>query len=324
MDFKDVQKRIFELTDREEYYKNNGVLSKEYYQKLAKRVVNNTEVYIFDDLIPAGQNFNIVKHTRFIPVPLHTHNFIELNYIYSGTCTEYIDNRKVTLTKGQICLIDTSVPHSIDNTTEDDIIINILVKKDYFIQQLTQETFKSSIVFDFILSALSETQSHDQYIVFKNNEYDQIRLIIDQILYEYFENRIGNNKIIENLIAILFTLLVRNFEYDTNKKEKKSKDQIVALLKYIDKNFMDLTLPKLAQQFNYTSSYLSTLLKRETGKNFSQLILEKKLNQAEFLLQNTNKSIQECARESGFSNTTYFYSKYKEYFLKMPSINREN
>ncbi|TPR55551.1 AraC family transcriptional regulator [Enterococcus sp. OL5] len=319
MDFHSVHQTLLELNEREKHYKEHPVLSQEYYQKLSKKNVKNDEVYIFDDLIPTGQNFNVVKHTRFIPVPLHVHNFIELNYIYSGKCTQIIDGKKVTLTKGQICLIDISVPHSIETTSEEDIIINILVKKDYFIKQLSQEKFSSSIVFDFILNALSETQSHNQYIVFQKSEYDQIQLIIDQILYEYFEKKVGNTLIIENLIAILFTLLVRNFNYDTNRKEKKNKEQIVNLLQYIDKHFMNLTLADLAKRFNYTSNYLSILLKKETGKNFSQLILEKKLDQAEILLQHTEKTIQECAEESGFSNITFFYEKYKNYFHKFPS-----
>ena len=322
MNFDFIAENLFELTEREEYYKENNELSIDYYQKLITKQINNQEVYVFDDLIPSGKNFNIVKHTRFVKVPSHIHNFIELNYIYSGSCTQIIDSKRVILKTGQICLIDTSVPHSIENTNEKDIIINILVKKEYFIKQLSQDSYRSSIVFDFILNALSETQNHNQYIVFENNEYDQIRLTMDQILYEHLENKIGSDKIIENLISILFSLLVRNFEYVTNKKEKRSKNQIVGLLEYIDKNFMDITLSSLAEHFNYTSSYISTLLKTETGKNFSQFILDKKLEFAETLLQNTSKSIQECAEESGFTNSTYFYEKYKKHFGKMPSENR--
>lgn len=319
MDFQAMKQTLSALTDREINYQQKPILSKDYYQKLTKKKIKNNDVYVFDDMIPTGQNFNVVKHTRFIPVPLHIHNFIELNYIYSGQCIQIIDGKKVILTKGEICLIDISVPHSIETTLEDDIIINILVKKDYFIKKLSQEHFSSSIVFDFILNALSDTQSHDQYIVFKKGESDQMKLIIDQILYEYYEEKVGKNIIIENLISILFTLLVRNFNYDTNRKEKKNKEHVVQLLQYIDGNFMNITLPALANEFNYTTSYLSTFLKKETGKNFSQLILEKKLEHAEILLQHTNKTIQECAEESGFSNITFFYDKYKKHFEKLPS-----
>ena len=322
MDFYAVNEQLFRLTDREKYYQEHSELSKDHYQKLITTQINNQKVYVFDDLIPVGKNFNIVKHTRFVPVPSHIHNFIELNYIYSGSCTQIIDNSKVTLTKGQICLIDTSVPHSIENTNEQDIIINILVKKKYFLSQLSHNTLSSNIVFDFILNALSETQSHNQYIVFKNNDYEQIKLIMDQILYDHFENRIGSDKVIESLISILFSLLIRNFEYITNKTKNKNNKQIIDLLEFIDQNFMEVTLSILSEQFNYTPSYISTLLKSETGKSFSKLVLDKKLEFAEILLQTTDKTVQECAEESGFSNSTYFYDKYKTHFGKLPSENR--
>jgi AraC-type DNA-binding domain-containing proteins len=322
MHFKNIEQQLFELTKREQYYQTHHELSKDYYEKLLTTKINHQTVYVFDDLIPAGKNFNIVKHTRFIPVPSHIHNFIELNYIYSGTCTQIIDNNKVTLKKGQICLIDTSVPHSIEDTGQDDIIINLLVKKEYFLNQLNHNGLSSNIVFDFILNALSETQNHNQYIVFKNNEYDQIHLVMNQILYEHTENRVGSDKIIENLISILFSLLVRNFEYITNKTKNKNKNQIIDLLNFIDQNFLDVTLSTLAKKFNYTSSYISTLLKSETGKTFSQLVLDKKLEFAEALLQSTNKTVQECAEDSGFTNSTYFYEKYKTHFGKLPSEHR--
>lgn len=324
MDLKNVEKKLREKTPSEKKYQNNITRSKEYYDNLEKRILNHQSVYIFDDLIPAGQNFNVVKHTRFIDVPLHIHNFIELNYIYSGTCKQIIDGKEVILKKGEICLIDTAVPHSIDFTTEDDLIINILVRREYFIKQLGQEVFNASIVYDFMLNALSESQNHDQYIVFKNSNISQIDLIIKQILNEYYNDDIGSTKIIENLISILFTLLVRNFEYDTNKKEVKSKHGLIEILQYIDQNFLTVDLETLSRKFNYNNSYLSYFLKKETNKNFSQIVTEKKLNYAEMLLVNSNKSIQECSIESGFSNITFFYKKYKEHFGKMPSDSRNN
>ncbi len=317
MNLDDLDKKLREINKRESIYRQTNKLP-DNYKYLDEINVNGKCVYIFDNFIPAGRSYEISKHLRFIPVPMHIHSFIELNYIYSGECNQYIYDKKVNLKKGQICLIDTAVPHSIENTCENDIIINILVKKEYLAKQLSQENFDRGIVFDFMLNALSETQSHNQYIVFKNKEYTQVNLIIQQILFEYFYPSIGSSKIIENLISILFTLLVRDFDYETNKEQNYSKRQIVDILQYIDKNFMNLTLTSLSKVFDYTPTYLSALIKKETGKKFSQLILEKKLYKAENLIRNTSNPIDICAMESGFSNMTFFYKKFRNHFGKNP------
>lgn len=321
MKFSELNTKLVQLTDREQYYKQHQQLSI-FYDQLEKTKVNGEFVYVFDNMIPKYQHYQVLKHTRFIPVPYHIHSFIELNYIYSGTCTQIIDGKKVTLTKGQICLIDTAVPHSIENTTEEDIIINILLTKDYFTKQLSKDNFDKGIVLDFILTALSNKHSHDQYIVFKNKEDNHIRRVIEEILFENYANLIGCNHNIENLISILFTWLVRDFDYETNKTSANAKEQILEILHYIEDHYLELTLQKLAETFNYTPAYLSFLIHHGTGKKFSDLILEKKLEQAQTLIRSTSQSITSCAAEAGFTNITFFYKKYQTHYGKKPSSDR--
>ena len=76
-------------------------------------------------------NFVIFPHVRFVPVPMHSHNYVELFYMYSGSVRQTIQGKEILLTEGQIGLIDTGVSHSIGDTGENDIMINILMTKDF-------------------------------------------------------------------------------------------------------------------------------------------------------------------------------------------------
>ena len=44
-----------------------------------------------------GENIYINKHNRFAPMIEHLHDFIEMTYIYSGTCTQTINGKTVQL-----------------------------------------------------------------------------------------------------------------------------------------------------------------------------------------------------------------------------------
>lgn len=313
MDFTQLDKQLTKISVKEAYYQKNPGLS-EIYSHLTTERLNDVDVYVFNKLIPENQNYQIVKQNRFTPVPLHVHNFIELNYMYAGECIQYIDGKKVHLKKGQICLIDTSVPHTIEATGADDILINLLIEKDYFRKQLSQENFESGIVFDFILDALSERQTHNQYIVFKNNQNQRIHFTMQQILLEHYQPMIGNFSIIENLIAVLILLLIREFDYETNKKSQKSKEQMLHILQYIEAHYLDVSLAELAQVFNYSPAYLSTLIRKETSKNFTQLVIERRLEHAKKLIMQGTTPVYQVAIESGFSNITFFYKKFFQYF----------
>ena len=74
-----------------------------------------------------GTYISFAPHTRFVPVKTHVHKWIELSYMYSGSCTQIINEEKtVKLEKGQVILLDTDCVHSIGNTGENDILINLL------------------------------------------------------------------------------------------------------------------------------------------------------------------------------------------------------
>lgn len=79
-----------------------------------------------------------------------------------------------------------------------------------------------------------------------------------------------------------------------------------------------MTLGELSARFSYHPNYISALLPRETGKKFSELLLEKRMERATLLLRNTSLSIEEIAAMLGYSNHSNFYKAFKEYYHASP------
>lgn len=97
-------------------------------------------------------------------------------------------------------------------------------------------------------------------------------------------------------------------------------------LTYLHENFnQDLTLKKMAEDISVNQSYLSSLLKRETGFTFSQHLNSIRLNESLKLLTDTHFSITEISMICGFSNQSYYIKTFKEHFHKTPgSYRREH
>ncbi|KAF1299206.1 hypothetical protein BAU15_00740 [Enterococcus sp. JM4C] len=310
---------LFEISAAEAVVDNDA-----HYKSLKKRRINGELVYIFDQLIPPQKKIHITKHARFAEVPTHIHTFIEINYVYSGTCTQIIDGEKIVLRTGEIIIIDTKTPHSVLYADKDDIIINILLRKDYFTNAFFTKIQDNGIISDFLLRSISYTQEHDQYIIFHSNENTHIEIIMSMLLWEWFFPALGSSSLIDNYLIILFIELVRIFQYETNQKSNNFSGQIEfsKIVTYMEENFLNCSLPEMAKNFNYSTNYLSALIKKNTGNTYSNLLLELKLNHAKFLLENTNDSINTIAMNSGFKNMTYFYKKYKERYSCTPKKTR--
>lgn len=82
---------------------------------------------------------------------------------------------------------------------------------------------------------------------------------------------------------------------------------------FINKHYKDeLSLEKVAEYLQLSSSYLSNLFKKETGQNFIDYVTEVRIGQAKFLLKTTDWKISEIAREVGYGDEYYFSKVFKK------------
>jgi YesN/AraC family two-component response regulator len=89
---------------------------------------------------------------------------------------------------------------------------------------------------------------------------------------------------------------------------------ILEIVDYISKHYQNLTLKQTANYFGFNSSYLSFIIKENTGKNFSDIVKEIKLSQACKALKNTQLSIAEICEIIGYNNPEYFMKLFKKEF----------
>lgn len=92
------------------------------------------------------------------------------------------------------------------------------------------------------------------------------------------------------------------------------------VLSYIGQNYMyEITLPSLAEKFSYNTSYFSELFKTKVGQTFVQYVAELRMKHACQLLQTTELGLSDIAELTGFSNASYFSSRFKKTFQISPS-----
>ena len=61
-------------------------------------------------------------------------------------CPQTIHGKEITLTKNQVLLIDTDCPHSISYLSENDIMISLMISKEFLKDHLFGQFSKESIL----------------------------------------------------------------------------------------------------------------------------------------------------------------------------------
>jgi AraC family transcriptional regulator, melibiose operon regulatory protein len=70
------------------------------------KTIDGPDIVPVDYFFKPDQNVVFLKHPRFIKFTGHKHSFIKMNYVYSGTCAQYINGKEVILTEGDLCILD--------------------------------------------------------------------------------------------------------------------------------------------------------------------------------------------------------------------------
>lgn len=101
-------------------------------------------------------------------------------------------------------------------------------------------------------------------------------------------------------------------EFESKKKIADSRP-IKDAKQYIYDNYnINLTLENVSERIGFNPAYFSTLFKKETGKNFSEYIMELRITNAKTYLIQTNLDVAEIANIVGYSDLKYFSKLFKK------------
>lgn len=321
MNLKQLESKLTELTESERYHREHPNRLSSRYSRIEKTRINGQELYVFKfDSIMNQHNICLNQESRFTPIPKHIHSVIELNYIYRGKMTQIINGKEITLRKGDICILDRNTTHEILPLSEEDIVITIDMRKKYFTASFLSRLSTQGLVSRFLVDALLESHNKQQYLIFYDHPDINIHPVVQQLLCEYYDSKICSDEVMDAYMIVLFSQLLRMYQKHPHghSSDNDAHEMLLLILRYMESNYQTVTLNSVAELFGFHPNYLSSYLKKHTGKSFKELIITQRMLQAGFFLKNTGMSIAEIAREVGYENQGFFYKKFQEYYQMSP------
>lgn len=102
--------------------------------------------------------------------------------------------------------------------------------------------------------------------------------------------------------------------------DQNSESSVDRVMKYISEHFCeDISLNALAEKLYLNPGYVSRMLKTQLGKNYTEIIAEKRIELAVWYLENTGLFVYEIAERVGYRNLKYFYVIFKKVTGKTPN-----
>ena len=271
-------------------------------------------------MLAAGKLITVRPHTRFIDFPEHKHDYVEVIYMCSGKSTHLVNGREVQLEQGELLFLSQSATHSVRKTREEDIAVNFIVLPDFFSTTLSVIGEEETPIRRFLIDCLCGQDTGPGFLHFRVSDIVPIQNLVENLLWILI-NETPNRR---RMSQMTMTLLLMQLLGHTEALVSEDQDEAVwQALRYVEANYTRASLTELADGLHYDLSWLSREIKRKTGKTYTQIVQEKRLAQAAFLLKNTDRNVADIAVAVGYENISYFHRIFQSAYGKSPKHYRD-
>ncbi len=273
-----------------------------------------------EKLLERDKLIAVRKHTRFIAFPEHTHDYVEMVYMCQGTTTHTVDGNRLCLKPGELLMLGQNARQSIEAAGQGDLAVNFIVRPEFLGGILRFLGDEETPLRRFVLGALSGSGSVN-YLLFRTADYLPVQNLIENLIWTLIQDTPNKRGILQLTMGLLFAQLLSHTDLLAAADEEQ--ELTVRVLRYVEERYRDGSLTALANELNYEVSGLSRFIQRKTGRSYTELVQEKRLSQAAWMLRNTRERVEDVARAMGYENISYFHRIFRERFGQTPKKYRD-
>lgn len=277
-----------------------------------------------DLVIEEGRLMGIYCQPPHIAIPDHSHNYVELVYMYSGSTNQVINKtKKMKLDTFDLLLLRQGTSHAIEPAGEEDIAVHFFVLPEFF-SHPSLITEDGSILRHFIAGAVAENHSVADYLHFRLKDILPARNLLENMIWSLMVEK----KCRQEINQATMSMLIMELLHDADKVESHDiiqyEEQIaLTAYQYLENNYCSATLDEFSMMVMQPSYYVSRLFKRYYQMTFTECLQLIRLCRAANCLLTSKKPVEEIILEVGYENSSYFHRLFKERYGLTPKQYRD-
>ncbi|MDB5980151.1 MAG: AraC family transcriptional regulator [Pseudomonas sp.] len=250
----------------------------------------------------------------------HRHEYFQIQINLGGDTVQYIGNVERPFPRNALAFI---LPHRIHFIPhpEDGNFVIINFDQNFLLPHLQCSPLDLEDVSITQAPELSpfRFQEHLDFIL-DTSDFEEIISLLERMRRLDCDREFGTREYLKGcLLQLIATVCQRYAEplmalASKNAAQVSRRNSLARMTEYVRKNLADpdLDLKKVAAATFLSPNYLTHWLRKETGKSFSELMLERRMHLARTLLLNGDKAVGEIARLCGFADEAYFSRRFRQ------------
>lgn len=235
----------------------------------------------------------------------HSHYFSELFFITKGKGFFQIEGKQISVQKNDLILINPNVPHTEFGNKEkpwEYIALGI--------EGIQFQYSKKEIPYNYRILPL---------------EHTDIPYYLNTLVKEIQLQQAEYQPICQNLLEIILLSIVRNTKQKILSAPKQKTTKECRLVEqYINEHYHeDITLDTLSSLVHINKYYLVHAFKNYKGVSPINYLIQRRVEEARYLLESTNYSVTKIGEISGFSSQSYFSQTFRRLTGTSPNTYRK-
>lgn len=260
------------------------------------------------------------EQARIAETALHRHEYFQIQVNLGGDTVQHIGHVQRPFPRNALAFILPHRMHMIPHPDDSHFVV-INFSQTFLLPHLECDPMDLEEVSILLAPELSpfRFQEHLDFIL-EQDDFDVIRTLVQQMRELDAQRQFGSREIIKGLLLQLIGKVCLRFGEplkqlaQDNAAQASRRDALTRMSEYVRKNLADpdLSLTKAAAATYLSPTYLTHWLRKEIGKTFSELVLERRMHAARSYLLGGSKPVGEVARLCGFADEAYFSRRFRQ------------
>lgn len=270
----------------------------------------------------SGSDFPLHCNYQVIPkghiYSPHTHDGIELVFITKGSGIEYIAELSYPIIAGDLYVIDVGSVHAF--TVESDLeFYNLIFQPELFSKEEMSELAAIPHFHSFFLPKKRETQAK---LAILPAVQERINTLFSRLTRELAARRPGYKLLVKSLFFDL-VITIGRFYREREDPSSRVDGTVARALGYIHEHYHEaVSVDGLAELTGLSPGHFGEIFKEKTGTKVLEYLNRVRVDRARSLLEGSNQSITEIARDCGFDDVGYFARVFRRVTGKTPREHR--
>ena len=264
--------------------------------------------------IAKDANAEIESLPRYIDIPAHRHDFFEVACTLEGSCRHTVEGQSFLMRQGDVAVVPPNVQHHL-LAAPDSRTFTVKIRRSAF-ESVFSSLMQGGTPLSSYISDVLYARHYHNCLTFHCGGDPFLPDLIRHMTEQQTQKKSCWHQVLEGLLTTFFAYIVQNYgeAVEFFAGDNAQSDRISAVEAYLRRNFSTATLTGTAEHFFLSPSYLSALIKSQTGHTFSSILQRIRMDRAVELLTGTDRKVSWICEQVGYQDTTQFIRTFKKHY----------